>query len=346
MDRNARVTAGSRTAAASLLFGAVLVGCGLHSEQAAAPRDLQAMGPESRASSRGAPSTASPSLLAGTEWRLVEIQSMDDAIGTSRPDDPARYTMRLNGDGTVALRLDCNSAKGTWSAEAGPDRFSGRFEFGPLSATRALCPPPRLDERIGKEAQYVRSYLMKDGRLYLSLLADGGIQVWEPHVEEPFQTKPDPDLETAILQASPYYTRALVDVEGGTGRGRYVHGRVDLNGDGREEVFVYLLGSIFCGTGGCNLLLFTDAGSGYVLVNEFPISRLPVIISAERTAGWNDLFRLESGGGAARSYVRHIFDGTRYVERERMPADEPPKGRSYLAGEQAFEKGIPLEPRK
>ncbi len=346
MDRNARVTAGSRRAAAILLLGAVLSGCGAPSEKAAAPRDLQSTAPESRAGSRGAASTASPSPLAGTEWRLVEIQSMDDAIGTSRPDDPARYTMRLNGDGTVAMRLDCNSAKGTWSAEAGPDRFSGRFEFGPLAATRALCPPPRLDERIGKEAQFVRSYLMKDGRLYLSLLADGGIQVWEPHAEEPFQTQPDPSLEAAILRESPSYTRAVVDVEGSTGRGRYVYGQVDLNGDGRDEVFVYLLGSFFCGTGGCNLLLFTDARSGYSLVNEFSISRLPVIVTAERTNGWNDLIRLESGGGAKASYVRHSFDGKRYVERERMPADESPEGKSYLAGELTFEKGIPLEPGK
>ena len=110
--------------------------------------------------------------------------------------------------GTVAFRLDCNSAKGTWSAEAGPDRSSGRFEFGPLVTTRALCPPPSLDERIGREAQFVRSFLAKA------------------------------------------------------------------------------------------------------------------------------------------SYVRLSFDGKRYVERERMPADEAPEGKSYLAGELTFEKGIPLEPRK
>lgn len=287
-----------------LMWGVVLPSCGAPGEKAVAP----------------------PSPLAGTEWRLVEFQSMDDAVGTSRPDDPSRYTMRLNADGTVALRLDCNSANGRWSAEAGPDGSSGRFEFGPLAATSALCPPPHLDERIGKQAQYVRSYLMKDGRLYLSLMADGGIQVWEPHAEAPFRTEPDPELEAAILLASPYYTRAVVDLEAGTGKGRYVYGRVDLNGDGREEVFVYLLGSFFCGTGGCDLLLFTDAGKGYSLVHEFPISRLPVIVSAERTAGWNDLWRPESGGGAAPSFVRHSFDGTRYVERERKPADTVPAG--------------------
>jgi heat shock protein HslJ len=286
--------------------------------------------------------------LTDTQWRLVEIQSMDDAVGTTRPDDPARYTMRLNGDGTVAMRLNCNSAKGSWSAEAGPDPSSGHFTFGPLASTKALCPPPSLDEQILSQAQYVRSYLLKDGRLYLTLMADGGIYAWEPldgKPEVPFETKPDPELEAAILRAEPNYTREAVDIAGGVGKGRYVHGRVDLNGDGRDEVLVYLLGSIFCGTGGCDLLLFTKGQSGYSLINKFPISRLPVIVSAEKNKGWHDLIRPESGGGAKASFVRHAFDGKRYVKRERMAADKPPEGRSYLAGELTFDKGIPLEPR-
>jgi hypothetical protein len=290
---------------------------------------------------------AGVSSLADTQWRLVEFQSMDDSVGTKRTADPTTYTMRLNGDGTVALRLTCNTANGTWSAEPGlHDSSSGRFEFGPLADTSGLCLSPDLDEQVLSQAQYVRSYLLKDGRLYLSLMADGGIFVWEPHAEELFQTKPDPDLESAILQASPSYTREVVELDGGVGKGRYVYGRVDLNGDGRDEVFVYLLGSIFCGTGGCNLQLFTKGPNGYVLVNDFPISRLPVIVSASRTEGWNDLWRLESGGGVKASYVRHGFDGKQYTERERVPADKVPQGKSYLAGDLTFDKGVPLEPRK
>ena len=105
---------------------------------------------------------------------------MDDAVGTTRVADPALYTMRLNPDGSVAFRLNCNSASGTWTAESGPEPSSGRFEFGPLAATMALCPPPSVDEQVSKQAPYFRSYLLKDGRLYLSLMADGGIFVWEP----------------------------------------------------------------------------------------------------------------------------------------------------------------------
>jgi heat shock protein HslJ len=124
-----------------------------------------------------APDTTAPP-LAGTHWRLVEFQSMDDRQGITRPAEGALYTMWLHGDGTVAMQLNCNRAKGTWSAEPGLDGWSGRFKFGPLAATRALCPPPSMDEGIVAQAHYVSSYLMKEGRLYLSLMADGGIYVW------------------------------------------------------------------------------------------------------------------------------------------------------------------------
>jgi heat shock protein HslJ len=168
-------------AAGALLAGVVLAGCGAPAGRAAAPADARpASAAPGTSTSPGAPAVrVTP--LSGTAWRLVEIQSMDDAVGTTHVSDPSRYTMRLNTDGSVAFRLDCNSATGTWSAEAAAsDPSSGRFEFGPLAATTALCPPPSLDEQVTKQASYFRSYLLNEGRLYLSLIADGGIFVWEP----------------------------------------------------------------------------------------------------------------------------------------------------------------------
>jgi hypothetical protein len=105
---------------------------------------------------------------------------MDDAIGEIRPQDPSLFTMHLQEDGTVSMRLDCNAATGTWSAEPAGDGTSGRFTFGNLAATMAVCPPPHLDERIVSDAEFIRGYLLREGRLYLSLMADGGIYGWEP----------------------------------------------------------------------------------------------------------------------------------------------------------------------
>ena len=124
----------------------------------------------------GAAASSAP--LAGTQWRLVEFQSMDDTKGTTRPSEGTQYTMWLHGDGTVTMQLNCNRATGSWSAEPGSDGESGRFEFRPLAATRALCPPPSMDESIVAQSRFVRSYLLKDDRLHLGLMADGGIYVW------------------------------------------------------------------------------------------------------------------------------------------------------------------------
>ena len=132
--------------------------------------------------------------LAGTQWRLVEFQSMDDAQGIARPSEGTVYSMRLHGDGTVTMQLNCNRATGTWSAVPGSEATSGQFEFGPLAATRALCPPPSMDESIAAQSKYVRSYLLKDDRLHLSLMADGGIYVWARDGSAP---------SAAVVPASP-----------------------------------------------------------------------------------------------------------------------------------------------
>lgn len=135
-------------------------------------------------SSAPAEGAGAANLLAGTSWRLVELQSMDDATGARRPEDSSAYTMRLGADGTLAMRLDCNRATGTWTAEPSEDGPGGGFELGSLASTRALCPPPSLGQALSSQAEYIRSYLVDGRRLYLSLMADGGIQVWQKMEEE------------------------------------------------------------------------------------------------------------------------------------------------------------------
>ena len=164
MVRINRVLAGALAYIAILWTAGVLVGC---------------QGGATEAVQKKANSTSVNPLI-GTDWSLVEFQSMDDTIGTERPDDPSLYTMQLNIDGTVAMRLNCNRARGTWTAKPSGDGSSGHFKFGPLAMTRALCLPPSMDESIAAQAGFIRSYLLKNGRLYLSLMADGGISAWEP----------------------------------------------------------------------------------------------------------------------------------------------------------------------
>ncbi|MBP6776691.1 MAG: META domain-containing protein [Piscinibacter sp.] len=124
--------------------------------------------------------TAPPPTLAGTQWQLMAIQSMDDAQGTTRPSTPQHYTVSFGADGRATLRLDCNRAFATWQATPSADGVSGQLMLGPLAGTRAHCGPDSLDQRLTRQLPYVRSYLLRDGQLHLSLMADGGILSWSP----------------------------------------------------------------------------------------------------------------------------------------------------------------------
>jgi hypothetical protein len=273
---------------------------------------------------------------------------MDDTQGLKRPADPSRYTLSLQADGTAVLQLDCNRATGSWRVEPSADPGNGGFRFGPLASTRALCPAPSLGEPLARQLPFVRGYLLRDGRLNLSLLADGGILIWEPRSGggSAYSNRPDPALEEAILTASPDLRQSLGSGADGMGRIRYVHARTDLNGDGRQDVLVYLMGPYVCGSGGCTLQVFRQEARGYRLVTSFPSSRLPVIAAASRRHGWRDLWRRQSGGGAPPTRVREVFDGRRYRSAQRIPAaGGPPAGTVVLSGDPSLADGAPLLPR-
>ncbi len=116
---------------------------------------------------------AATATLAGTSWQLVRFQGGDDKTAT--PDDRAKYTLAFASDGSVAVRVDCNRGRGTWKSD-GPNQV----QFGPMALTRAMCPPGSLHDQIVKHWAFFRSYVIKDGRLFLSLMADGGIYEFEP----------------------------------------------------------------------------------------------------------------------------------------------------------------------
>ena len=118
------------------------------------------------------PPPAAPA-LAGTSWRLVKFQGGDGT--TLTPDDRSKYTIQFGPDGFLTARIDCNRGRGSWTLPA-----PNQLRLGPLALTRAMCPPGSLHDRIVKHWDYIRSYVVKDGYLFLSLMADGGIYEFEP----------------------------------------------------------------------------------------------------------------------------------------------------------------------
>jgi para-nitrobenzyl esterase len=121
---------------------------------------------------RTSPVSSSPS-LEGTSWQLVKFQGGDGT--TLTPDDRAKYTVQFMADGQLTARVDCNRGRGTWKS-GGPSHL----ELGPMALTRAQCPPGSLHDQIVRQWGNVRSYVVKEGRLFISLMADGGIYEYEP----------------------------------------------------------------------------------------------------------------------------------------------------------------------
>jgi len=121
---------------------------------------------------------ATPSRLDGTRWRLVDFQSMDDAQERKAPADPDRYTIAFGTDGQASLQIDCNRGSGAWRAT--PSGGGGTLTFGPIATTRMACPEPSMGPLLDRQLPYVRSYTVSQGRLHMSLMADGGIFTWEP----------------------------------------------------------------------------------------------------------------------------------------------------------------------
>jgi len=142
----------------------VLLGCGAATDQSvggtATLKEPIALSP-------------TPVGLSGTSWQLVEFRGGDDSRLT--PDERAKYTIEFGEGGRVSVRIDCNRGGGTWTS-GGPNHL----QFGPLALTRAACPPGSLHDQIVKQWGFIRSYVMKDGHLFLSLMADGGIYEFEP----------------------------------------------------------------------------------------------------------------------------------------------------------------------
>jgi para-nitrobenzyl esterase len=123
--------------------------------------------------SPAADSATATSPLANTRWQLIEIQSMDDT--TLRPDDSGKYMLAFDDKGSVDLKADCNRMGGSYTFTP-----PSGLAFGPMRSTRAACPPGSLYDRISRDIPYVRSFLLKQGHLYLSLMADGGIYHFSP----------------------------------------------------------------------------------------------------------------------------------------------------------------------
>jgi hypothetical protein len=108
---------------------------------------------------------------------------------------------------------------------------------------------------------------------------------------------------------------------------RYYSRAIDLNGDGRDEAVVYVVSPMYCGTGGCNTLVFTPQDGGLREVSSISITRPPIVAAETKSNGWRDLVVHVSGGGIVSGYEARLrFDGRSYPSNPSVPPAEPVEG--------------------
>lgn len=132
-------------------------------------------------------------------------------------------------------------------------------------------------------------------------------------------------------------------------RVRYYYNRVDLNDDGQPESLVFLFGTTWCGSAGCTALVFQSVNGEYKLVTNISGVENPVIVSRQRTNGWNDLIAHvrwgEVGERTVRDYYAVLrFDGQTYPDQfpGAPPLGKEVKGVAYLTGNQSGGSGVAL----
>lgn len=105
-------------------------------------------------------------------------------------------------------------------------------------------------------------------------------------------------------------------------------GLVDLNSDGLDDAVVLLNGPEWCGSGGCNMLVFRGTARGFSFLSSSTITVAPILVCSEAPHGWRTLIVSSNGVGE----VLMRFNGSRYpLNPSRQPKATPAQVRAARA---------------
>ena len=89
-------------------------------------------------------------------------------------DNPQKYMLTFNADGSLNIVADCNNASGEYTTQGS----SITITVGPM--TMAACPPESRSDDFIQYLGFAAIYFFKDGNLYIDLMADGGTLAFSP----------------------------------------------------------------------------------------------------------------------------------------------------------------------
>lgn len=111
-------------------------------------------------------SSGSSSGLTGKVWQWSAMTEKVPASQSVVP-DPQNYTIEFKGDGTYALKADCNQGSGAYTTSGA----ALTLEPGPM--TLAACPPESMDATYLQRIFLTDSYTLANSQLTLNQ-SDGG----------------------------------------------------------------------------------------------------------------------------------------------------------------------------
>ena len=119
-------------------------------------------------------------------------------------------------------------------------------------------------------------------------------------------------------EENPYLEKALIDKydldDNASKQTRYYYNYVDLDGDGLNEIFVEVVGPYTEKNGVHNAVIYKENNGMLEEIDDFRLINNPVIISDEKTNGWNDIIIDISENTLEKKYVLLKYDGEDYSE--------------------------------
>ena len=94
---------------------------------------------------------------------------------------------------------------------------------------------------------------------------------------------------------------------------------IDLNDDGKKEIFVRFFGPYFCGSGGCSFLLLDSYGE---IITHFSVTRAPFFIEKVKKNGWSILLVKDAGVFKELTFKNGSYDNNPSL-LEKAPYDAP-----------------------
>lgn len=114
--------------------------------------------------------------------------------------------------------------------------------------------------------------------------------------------------------------------------------KLDLNADGKEEIFIRFMTSYFCGSGGCTFLLLDKYGS---IITKFSVTRPPIFVEPSKENGWARLLVKDSG-----VFKELLFNNGTYPSNPSVLPKAPydaPSGHAQVMFDDDFYKSKTIE---